>query len=296
MDNQPPPRPPRTLPSSADLSAAVDTVLADHGKTAERLGRVMAVVAAAGVRDILTGNDEHAPYDARAIELAETPDGSLHPTGRYWTEDGARRTFADTVGHAEAGNGLHDLSGWTAYLDGDNRDTWEPACTQLEPYGGRTAYALDLDKAAALPIGPAPARGLAHRPLSAMVDVLVCANDHDRYSAKVDPADQRDGHVRPWFALDTVREIAEDTQAEAARYGHGSADTVHVVEGDVHGMAHAVVLVVSWMYMGSEWRREAAEILHPNAEGRYAVGGHDWCWYALDDHQNPQIPFRPASQ
>jgi hypothetical protein len=100
--------------------------------------------------------------------------------------------------------------------------------------------------------------------------------------------------VRPWFDLDTVRRIAADTQEEAARYGHGSIDTVHVLDGTVGHTAHAVVLVVSWMYLGSERHEQATEILQPNEVGRYAVGGHDWCWYALDDDLNPMIPFHPA--
>ncbi|MFE7214587.1 hypothetical protein ACFU93_32525 [Streptomyces sp. NPDC057611] len=131
---------------------------------------------------------------------------------------------------------------------------------------------------------------------SAMVEVLVCANDRDRYPAMVDPADQSDdGYVRPWFDLDTVRRIAADTQADAERHGHGSIDTVHVLDGTVGRQAHAVVLVICWMYLGGERRQQAVEVLQPNARGRYAVGGHDWCWYALDDLLNPQIPFQPTA-
>ncbi|MER5697828.1 hypothetical protein ACWDBO_37030 [Streptomyces mirabilis] len=46
------------------------------------------------------------------------------------------------------------------------------------------------------------------------------------------------------------------------------------------------------MYLGGEKTEQAAEILQPR-DGRYAVGGHDWQWYALDGDQNPLIPFRP---
>ncbi|WP_030236839.1 hypothetical protein [Streptomyces sp. NRRL S-350] len=127
-----------------------------------------------------------------------------------------------------------------------------------------------------------------------MIQTLVCCNDRDRYPAMVDPADQRDGYVKPWFDLETVREIAAASQEEAARYGHGSVDTVHVLDGDVSGTAHAVVLVVCWMYLGGERAEEAAEILRPNADGRYAVGGHEWCWYATDG-LFPLIPFEPEA-
>jgi hypothetical protein len=54
-----------------------------------------------------------------------------------------------------------------------------------------------------------------------------------------------------------------------------------------------VVLAISWMWIGGDKRNQAVEVLHPNADGRYAVGGHDWCWYALDDDLKPQIPFQP---
>ncbi|MFB7113477.1 hypothetical protein [Streptomyces sp. NPDC056291] len=131
---------------------------------------------------------------------------------------------------------------------------------------------------------------------STMVEVLVCANDRDRYPAMVDPADQSDdGYVRPWFDLDTVRRLAYDTQADAERHGHGSIDTVHVLDGTVGRQAHTVVLVICWMYLGGERRQQAVEVLQPNAHGRYAVGGHGWCWYALDDLLNPQIPFQPTA-
>jgi hypothetical protein len=123
-----------------------------------------------------------------------------------------------------------------------------------------------------------------------MIEVLVSCNDRDRYPAWADPADHRDGYVRPWFDLETVQRIADDTQAEAARVGHGSADTVHVIAGTVDGAEHAVVLNICWMYLGGERHQKAVEVVQPDTEGRFAIGGFEWCWYVLDGHLNPVIP------
>ncbi|GGZ73177.1 hypothetical protein ACFOOM_00995 [Streptomyces echinoruber] len=293
MATQPSPRPAYQLPSSQALGAAVTKALDDARQATEQLGRVMAVVTAAAVRDVLTGHQPSALFDAARLELVEGEDGSLFPTGRYWTQAGEERTFTETVGQTEAGNAVHDMSGWTAYLDDATRHAWYPLCEELPDRDGRPAYALDLARAAALTIDePAPAEPAGEK--STMVEVMVCANDRDRYPALVDPADQRDGYVRPWFDLATVRRIAADTQRDARQHGHGSIDTVHVLSGRVNRTRHTVVLVVCWMWLGGDRREQAVEVLPPSADGRYAVGGFDWCWYALDGDLNPQIPFRPA--
>ncbi|WP_406321818.1 hypothetical protein [Streptomyces sp. NBC_00519] len=292
MTDQPPSRPAYAIPAS--LGTAAHTALEAAHAADDQLGRAMVVTAAAAVRDILTGHEPDAPFDASGVELVEGEDGSLFPTGRYWTTAGGERTFTEAVGETEAGNGIHGMSEWTAYLNDRTRDVWRPLCSKLDDRNGRPAYALDLVRAATIPLGPAAATRPARKAVE-MVDVMVCANDRDRYPAKVDPTDQRDGYVKPWFDLDTVRRIATAAQADARRYGHSSIDTVHVLDGTVDGQEHAVVLVVSWMYLGSEWHEKATQILHPNAVGRYAVGGHDWCWYALDDDLHPLIPFRPTA-
>lgn len=298
MTNQNPSRPAYRIPAhlGAAAHAALNTTLAAR----EQLGRAMLVATAAAVRDILTDHQPDAPFDASAVELVEGEDGSLFPTGRYWTLGGVERTFADTVGLADAGNGIHGMSEWTAYLDDDNRNVWGPLCTELPERDRRPAWALDLLRAASIQLDeptPAPARQPGE-----MVEVMVCANDSDRYPAMVDPDDQRDGYVKPWFDLDTVRRIAEQTQQDASRYGHDSVDTVHVLEGGdatvrpdggIEPLKYAVVIVVCWMYLDGEKREQAVEVLQPNKDGRYAVGGQAWQWYALDDQLNPQIPFRP---
>lgn len=123
-----------------------------------------------------------------------------------------------------------------------------------------------------------------------MIEVLVSCNDRDRYPALVDPADNRDWVVKPWFDLETVQRIADDSQEEAAEHGHGSVDTIHVIAGQVDGKGHAVVLNICWMYLGGEKHQEAVEICQPNEDGRYAIGGHEWGWYALDEQLFPVIP------
>ncbi|MER6632224.1 hypothetical protein ABT301_29090 [Streptomyces sp. NPDC000987] len=230
MTTQPPPRPAYRLPDRSTLGEAVDKALRDADTAHEQLGRVMTVVTAAAVRDILTRHQPEAPFDASAVELVESPDGILFPTGRYWTKAGGERTFAEMVGQTEAANAVHDMSGWTAYLDDHTRNVWRPLCGELDDRDGRPAYALDLLRAAALTLDP-PRPAVPDSTPGRMVEVLVCANDRHRYPALVDPADQRDGYVRPWFGLATVHRIAADTQADAARHGHGSIDTVHVVTG-----------------------------------------------------------------
>ncbi|WP_019548603.1 hypothetical protein [Streptomyces sulphureus] len=125
-----------------------------------------------------------------------------------------------------------------------------------------------------------------------MIDTLVSNNDRDRYPAVVDPAETNDeGYVKPWFDLETVRRIAEKTQADATEVGHGSVDTVHVVDGgEENGEPRVLVVVVTWMDIGSKGVDQATEIVVPDREtGRYAIGGFPWCWYALDDHLNPLI-------
>ncbi|MFF2612348.1 hypothetical protein [Kitasatospora sp. NPDC058046] len=140
------------LPSGRAISAAADEAIKASRAAADRLGRVMVVVTAAAVRDVLTGCDHAAGFDAAHAELAANPDGALRATGRYWTAAGEERTFADAVGAEEAGVGLFDMSEWTAYLDDSTADAWRPLVADLPDRDGRPAYRLDLARAATLPL------------------------------------------------------------------------------------------------------------------------------------------------
>ncbi|MFJ2017031.1 MULTISPECIES: hypothetical protein [Streptomyces] len=83
MTDRTPSRPAYKIPDG--LSAAAHTALEAAHAAYDQLGRVMTVVAAAAVCDILTGHEPDAPFDAGRVERAEGEDGSLFPTGRYWT-------------------------------------------------------------------------------------------------------------------------------------------------------------------------------------------------------------------
>ncbi|MER6409228.1 hypothetical protein ABT269_38480 [Streptomyces viridosporus] len=170
MMNQSASRPAYEIP--AGLGAAADAALDAAQAVYHRLGRAMAVATAAAVRDILTGHEPDAPFDAAGVELVEGEDGALFPTGRYWTLSGEERTFAETVGEGEAGSGIHGMSEWTVYLDDHTQDVWRPLCSRLPGRNGRPVWRLDLLRAAALPLGEpvvahplnTPCPGAASRP------------------------------------------------------------------------------------------------------------------------------------
>ncbi|WP_432001603.1 hypothetical protein [Streptomyces sioyaensis] len=141
--------------------------------------------------------------------------------------------------------------------------------------------------------------------------VLVCNNDKDKYPAYVDADERHDeGWVRPYFDLEAVRELAANTQAAATEFGHGSIDTVHVVDGGTeNGRPRVLVVVICWMDIEAKGVDGATTIVEPiryreddedgddpeeQGEPLYPVGGFPWCWYAIGpDGIHPQIPFQP---
>ncbi|MFJ3274046.1 hypothetical protein [Streptomyces sp. NPDC086776] len=139
------------LPDSRTLSTAADEAMKAYHAAAERLGRVMAVVTAAAVRDILTGNEHGAPFDATHAELMEAADGSLHATGRYWTADGTETSFTATLG-TYTGDEVFDMNEWVPYLNYDNERVWKPLATKLPERDEQAVYRIDLAKAAGLPL------------------------------------------------------------------------------------------------------------------------------------------------
>ncbi|MFD9422263.1 MULTISPECIES: hypothetical protein [unclassified Streptomyces] len=153
MRNHRPQNPAYVLPDSDAVSTAVDEALAALHQAQQRIGRVMAVVTAAAVRDILTHNTPGAPFDAAHVELIATEDCALHATGRYWTADGTETSFTEAVGHVDGGNGVFDMNEWAPYLGRENSDVWKPLVTALPARHGMSVYRLDLVKAAALRLG-----------------------------------------------------------------------------------------------------------------------------------------------
>ncbi|MER5697830.1 hypothetical protein ACWDBO_37040 [Streptomyces mirabilis] len=113
------------------------------------------------------------------------------------------------------------------------------------------------------------------------VDTKVCIDDMlGPLDAKVDPHNLWNGFVSPHFTLDAARELAAQTQRLAEECGK-DADTVHVVDSgctDRDGNPLVVVMRVSWTYLEDEGAQQATLIIEPDDEGRYAIGGWEWCW------------------
>lgn len=120
MTTHAPQNPAYSLPDGQKISIAAHEALQDLFKAHGRVGRVMALVTAAAVRDILTDCDHDAPFDAVHAELIEAADGSLHGTGRYWTADGTETSFTEAIGETDAGMGVFGMNEWTPYLGYEN--------------------------------------------------------------------------------------------------------------------------------------------------------------------------------
>ncbi|WP_331757022.1 hypothetical protein OH782_41335 (plasmid) [Streptomyces sp. NBC_01544] len=99
------------------------------------------------------------------------------------------------------------------------------------------------------------------------------------YAAVLNPSNRWNGFVSPLFTLDTVRQLATDTQTMATEYGHDCADTVHVIDGgtDTEGAPVAVVLHIRWQYI-EEGPAEITSIITPTTDRLYGIGGWEWTW------------------
>ncbi|MEU7093000.1 hypothetical protein [Kitasatospora aureofaciens] len=106
--------------------------------------------------------------------------------------------------------------------------------------------------------------------------------DGPNFPAMVDLTNRWNGWLSPYFDLDTVRELAKFFDEQAEEYGRDAVDTVHVIDGgtNLDGTPRAVVAKVSWMYVPDEGPVECTEIIEPDANGLYGVGGWEWTWYA----------------
>lgn len=113
-----------------------------------------------------------------------------------------------------------------------------------------------------------------------MIKARVSLEGPASYDAYISPRVRWMGWACPFFTLDTVRQLAADTQARAAEPGGSDTDTVHVIDGGrtPAGEPYVVVLLVRWEYMG-DGPEEAVTIIAPNEDGLYPVGDWEWCWY-----------------
>ncbi|MFD5788606.1 hypothetical protein ACFWH1_18535 [Streptomyces sp. NPDC127037] len=117
-----------------------------------------------------------------------------------------------------------------------------------------------------------------------LIDTYVTCTGSEVYPARLNPDARWNGWVCPAFTLDTVRQIAADTQAAAERNGHLCTDTIHVTDGGFtsEGEPQALVMRISWLLL-DEGDSTAIEIIKPSGDGMYAIGSHAWCWSEVED-------------
>lgn len=172
-----------------------------------REGRAMCHTIAAGVRDILTGNDPDptAPFDAVLADLAWHPRHDVaHLTGTYWTATGTRGQLDPDA--------VDELNEWTEYLGWANAHVWKPLCELIEDDGDIAVYRMDLVKAAHSPLGV----------LELPADLGQIRDAYDRLNATL---------PRPWHTRETLYDEAGGTDAE-----EGETDYVGVEIVAANGM------------------------------------------------------------
>ncbi|MFE7096587.1 hypothetical protein [Streptomyces erythrochromogenes] len=117
-----------------------------------------------------------------------------------------------------------------------------------------------------------------------MIAANVVGCDDRVYPAQVSEL-RWNGGVVPFFTLDTMRTLAADTAADAAKYGHDRLNTVHVIEGgtDVSGQPQAVVLAICWTFYDQDGPKNITRVITPTAEGLYPGAGLDHAWQLADE-------------
>ncbi|MFD8774503.1 hypothetical protein [Streptomyces sp. NPDC059916] len=109
------------------------------------------------------------------------------------------------------------------------------------------------------------------------IETFVCVDDRNIYPALIDRENRWNGWVSPGFTLDAVRRLAAHTTEMAEQYGHDCVDQITVIDGPV-----PVVLHVRWQWFTEEPTR-ATNVVKPDENGRYWIGGWEWCWYEVKD-------------
>ncbi|WTW95422.1 hypothetical protein OG216_19465 [Streptomycetaceae bacterium NBC_01309] len=110
-----------------------------------------------------------------------------------------------------------------------------------------------------------------------MIDTWVSVTGGHAYPARLDPSHCWNGWVSPAFTLDAVRQLADHTDEDAEAYGHECVDQVHIIEG-----TQPVVLFVRWQYF-TESPKDSVNVVVPDADGLYWIGGCEWTWYEVKD-------------
>ncbi|QKW06953.1 hypothetical protein HUT18_11655 [Streptomyces sp. NA04227] len=108
-------------------------------------------------------------------------------------------------------------------------------------------------------------------------ETFVCVDDEHIYPALVDLANRWNGWLSPGLTLDAVRQLAAHTKELAERSGHDGTDEIKVIDGPV-----PVVLHIRWSCLHDE-PGSAANVVKPDENGRYWIGGWEWCWYEVAD-------------
>jgi hypothetical protein len=116
-----------------------------------------------------------------------------------------------------------------------------------------------------------------------LIATRVWFGNEPSYEALVDPSDRWNGHVSPRFTLDTVRQLAANTQANAAKYGHNSTDTIHVIDGGTtdEGEPQVIVLHIRWPHYEAD-PEGGASVVPRGEDGRYVIGSWEWAWRMVD--------------
>lgn len=112
----------------------------------------------------------------------------------------------------------------------------------------------------------------------AMIDTWVCVDDENIYPARVDLAHRWNGFLSPGFTLDAVRQLAAHTEQLVEEYGYDN-DQIKVIDG----APEPVVLHIRWQYLIEDGSDSAVNVVKPDADGLYWIGGWEWCWYQVQD-------------
>ncbi|MEU8870463.1 hypothetical protein AB0D24_04720 [Streptomyces javensis] len=109
-------------------------------------------------------------------------------------------------------------------------------------------------------------------------ETFVYLDDTNIYPALIDHTNLWNGQVLPGFTLDVVRQLAAHIEEAVELHGHDWYDQIKVIDGG----PEPVVLHIRWQYLSDE-PGTAANVVKPDADGRYWIGGWEWAWREAPD-------------